>query len=378
MRICFYNPVSLTYFGGRENWIIKVAGALSATMKVAVLAHSYADTRRLSYSELKALLGRVEYREIPSVKLPRGFPVPHPRHLGDLVDFFNTCDVVYVTMLNSPNESLLASLLGRIRAELIAGFHDTPTYCNFLSRLYRPVLLRSLKIFSCFHVVNKHQYAWLRALGIETNRIFYVPNGVDVDKFQCRDATRNLDRFNVLFVGRLTKDKGVKDLVKVIRYVNDVLKLNRCLFTIVGSGPLEDEIRKLTERYDNVRYMGFVALSLISRVYFEADLFLLPSRSEGMPLRLLEAQASGLPVVAYNIPGVSDVVVDGVTGKLVPVGDLGGLADAVRGYYVRWLSSPNEYDELKRKIQSHIAAKYSWNIMIERLRKLFAKPCRQR
>jgi glycosyltransferase involved in cell wall biosynthesis len=97
-----------------------------------------------------------------------------------------------------------------------------------------------------------------------------------------------------------------------------------------GDGPLRSDLERRAHRLgltDRLRLLGF--RSDLSEIYTGFDLVALPSSSEGMPLTVIEAMAAARPVVASNVGGVPEVVVDGVTGLVVPVGDRQALADAL-------------------------------------------------
>jgi glycosyltransferase involved in cell wall biosynthesis len=170
-------------------------------------------------------------------------------------------------------------------------------------------------------------------------------NGVDVDRFvpatvEERAAARSRfgitdDTVVIAFVGRLTNDKGVGDLVAT--FVDRFDGRNDVWLLLVGgfeSGDrLDPTIRRTIDRHPRIVSVPWVAETRAA--YHAADLVAFPSYREGLPNVPLEAQASGVPVVGYAATGTVDAVVDGQTGVLVPTGDtdalgreLVGLADA--------------------------------------------------
>lgn len=139
-----------------------------------------------------------------------------------------------------------------------------------------------------------------------------VPNGVDVATFRpghtpihhLRD-----DMVNVLFVGRLEKRKGLGDLVLGFRELQD--RVERVRLVIVGDGPLRSQVERLVERHRlrNVVLAGYVPRSVLPRYYASADIACFPATGgESFGVVLLEAMASGLPVVATELPGYLSVV----------------------------------------------------------------------
>jgi phosphatidylinositol alpha-mannosyltransferase len=160
-----------------------------------------------------------------------------------------------------------------------------------------------------------------------------IPNGIDYAKF-AREV-EPIEKYrdggpNILFVGRLEKRKGLKFLLRAMRYVWESIPSARLI--VVGAGPLLDDYRRLVEshRIDNVEFCGFVSSEDLVRYYRSADLFCAPSTGqESFGIVLLEAMASGKPIVASDIPGYRSVVNSGVEGLLVPPKDEQALAGAL-------------------------------------------------
>jgi glycosyltransferase involved in cell wall biosynthesis len=163
-------------------------------------------------------------------------------------------------------------------------------------------------------------------------------NGVDVDRFvpataEERAAARTRfgldDAVAIAFVGRLTKDKGVADLVATFVATFDGRDDVRLL--LVGGFEVGDRLDAATRRIiDHDERIVTVAWVADTRdVYRAADLVAFPSYREGLPNVPLEAQASGVPVVGYAATGTVDAVVDGRTGVLVPTGDTEALGRAL-------------------------------------------------
>lgn len=135
------------------------------------------------------------------------------------------------------------------------------------------------------------------------------------------------DRVSLVSVGRL---KAPKDFATLVAAMSR-LEPGTFQLTVVGDGPdreaLEEQARTAGLEHD-VSFLGERedVLNLVD----DADIFVLSSRSEGLPMSVLEAMAGGKPVVASSVGGVPELVVDGVTGMLVPPGDASALADALR------------------------------------------------
>jgi phosphatidylinositol alpha-mannosyltransferase len=140
-----------------------------------------------------------------------------------------------------------------------------------------------------------------------------IPNGIDVEAFNKPSIApiRHLrdDYVNILFVGRLEKRKGLGDLLRAFRFVQSRLPKTRLI--VVGDGPLRGRVESFIShhRVPNVVLAGFVPDSVKPRYYRSADIFCAPATgAESFGIVLLEAMASGLPLVATEIPGYMSVV----------------------------------------------------------------------
>lgn len=133
----------------------------------------------------------------------------------------------------------------------------------------------------------------------------------------------------VLFVGRLTRDKGIPELAQAFgRLAPRFPELRMLLVGCFEHGdPLPPDTRAYLESNSRVILAG--AVRDTAPYYATADILVLPSHREGLPTVILEAQAAGIPVVGASATGITDVVADGKTGLLFPVGDAAALAEAI-------------------------------------------------
>jgi glycosyltransferase involved in cell wall biosynthesis len=170
---------------------------------------------------------------------------------------------------------------------------------------------------------------------IPWERILTIPNGVEPNPFALREGRHTLrrmldlphDRPLVVTVGRLTREKGHSYLQTALA---SIPASQRPLTLIVGDGPERDELEsrnRIMGLAEDIRFLGH--RRDVPGLLAAADLFVLPSLWEGLPLVLLEAMAAGLPAVVTAVGGNPEVVEDGVSGVLVPAGDQQALAAAM-------------------------------------------------
>ena len=153
--------------------------------------------------------------------------------------------------------------------------------------------------------------------------------GVDHVLFAPRAAQEPRDLFRVCFVGRVELAKGVPYLLRAWKQ----LSLRNAELLLVGTVQPEIAAVLKEDGAENVRVMGWLPPAELAKRYRESDLFVMPSVNEGLALVVLEAMASGLPVIATDRSGAADVVEEGKEGFIVPARDIDALADAIQWCY---------------------------------------------
>lgn len=209
-----------------------------------------------------------------------------------------------------------------LRGGDVPGFrpYDFAGYHRALSPLLRRVWRRAAAVVS--------NSVGLRDLAqkFEPNAdIQVIPNGVDLEKFAT--GGRSWTPAHILFVGRIVYQKGLDLLLNALAN----LKNQKWTLSVVGDGPRRAALQTsaaLAGIDDRVKFLGWKSRSELPAVFQEANLFVYPSRHEGMPNAVLEAMAAGLPILATRIAGNEDLVND-ETGILVNSEDMAGLQAAL-------------------------------------------------
>lgn len=149
--------------------------------------------------------------------------------------------------------------------------------------------------------------------------------GVDHDFYTPARQARQYDVSRVCYVGRVELAKGIGYLLPA----GEQLRLSRAELLLVGE--IHPEVRLLLARYASasVKTAGMLTPEEVAARYRESDVFVLPSVNEGLALVLLEATASGLPVVASDTTGTADCITPGREGLVVPPKDADALAEAI-------------------------------------------------
>ena len=175
----------------------------------------------------------------------------------------------------------------------------------------------------------------LEALGVDRAKVHLVANGVNTELFTPRDkreARRALGLSEtaavVAFVGRLEPQKGVGELLAAIPRVR--ARIGDVVFVLLGEGEWSERVKKEAASSNGaIVAPGARPLKEVAQWLAACDVFTLPSWMEGTPNVVLEALASGRPVVATSVGGIPDVLRDHEAGRLVPARDAAALADAI-------------------------------------------------
>jgi glycosyltransferase involved in cell wall biosynthesis len=216
---------------------------------------------------------------------------------------------------------------------------------------------------------------YVLSLGAKPEKVKVLHNGVDLVRFRPLAGKREEMRRKlgisqnsivVLTVRRLVYKNGIDTLIES---ANIAVKKNpKIVFLVVGKGPDLNNVQMKINQLgieNNFRLTGFVKDEDLPFYYNAADFFVLPSKSgEGLPLVALEAMACGLPVIATNVGGISEILMEDY-GKLVPPNQPELLAKAVLEFSNIDLSSR------KKEIRAVMEEKYSWDKNVETLIEIY-------
>ena len=212
---------------------------------------------------------------------------------------------------------------------------DVPGYADRFSALYKIFLPIIKKIWSGASAVvaNSEGLKQLALKSSANQEIKIINNGVDLAEFRPKSpAAENLanGKFTALCVSRLTNRKGIEYLIRAIWQLYE--KNKDIYLEIVGEGDEKEKLEKLVEKLNlggAVNFAGFVSHEKLPEFYHRADVFVLPSINEGMSNTLLEALASGLPVIVTDTGGTKELLEEGVNGYLVRMRDAGEIAEKI-------------------------------------------------
>lgn len=185
-------------------------------------------------------------------------------------------------------------------------------FSKFHKILYRLITKRTVVSFFLSEDLRR-KYGHLRK-----NEFLIFSSLIDEREIIPKDDTCQNEPIEIMYVGRLAHEKGIRYLVYAIDELKKS-KWNVCL-KICGEGPEKKELVSLCKDLnieDEVKFMDFLTENSLREAYLESDIFVLPSLSEGTPKVLLEAMAKALPVIATDVGGVSSIIKNGENGILI-------------------------------------------------------------
>lgn len=240
---------------------------------------------------------------------------------------------------------------------LVASYHaHLPVYTHsYRLGVLEPVGWRYVRtLHNRAHVNLATSHATVEVLaGHGIQRLAHWPYGVDTERFhpcmrraswRSRLGGGREDRFVLLYVGRLAREKTVEYLLEAVRDRDDVA------LAIVGDGPLRDRLAR-TFRGTPTTFLGFLHGAELAHAYASADVLVQTSQTETLGLVTLEAHASGLPVLAADSPTARELIVEGVDGLRFDPARSGSLAGCVE----RLIAEPERLKAMRRRSRESVA-----------------------
>lgn len=234
----------------------------------------------------------------------------------------------------------VGGVLGRLTAKKLKikciytahGFHFYKGAPLFNWLVYYPIEKYFSKFTDVLITINTEDYNRAKNK-FKMKRLEYIPGvGVDIKKYQLRDFDRNRyrkklgysdDDFVILSIGELNKNKNHEVVLKVISKLNNP----NIKYMIAGQGELKDYLLRLSKKLNisnQLQLLGF--RSDIAELNNSADLFIFPSKREGLGLAAIEAMAAGLPIITADVHGMRDYSEDGITGYKCRYDDVASFA----------------------------------------------------
>jgi glycosyltransferase involved in cell wall biosynthesis len=177
---------------------------------------------------------------------------------------------------------------------------------QILSPAFKAIWRRAAALVACSEGLKNRALQFLPSVSIDV-----VPNGVELDRFHPDEISRSGELLNLLTVGRLSATKRVEMLIGAVKILHNSGRKVR--FTIVGGGTITEELRQtVLERNlsDIIEVAGRISSEKMPQMYRQNDIFISASMQEGMSNAMLEAMASGLPIITTRCEGVEELIAD--------------------------------------------------------------------
>jgi len=244
------------------------------------------------------------------------------------------------------------------------GFKD---FYRSKGRLSSWLIRRLICVNSAMIVLSEEWRQFFLSIGIPGEKLCVMTNAVFVPEAPNRAG--NSEYVTVLFMSRFEKSKGIRELLDVIERKDDFLR--RCRF--VMAGPKTHDWTAVSERVAQTEMSGQVEMPGLlrgerkHRAYQDADIYLLQSYAEGMPIGLLEAMSYGLACITTSVGGIPDVIQDEDNGLLIPPGDSDALADTLEHLV--------KDDALRRRLGARgretVEKRFDWNVRAEEISRFY-------
>lgn len=282
-------------------------------------------------------------------------------------------DVIYGVQLYS--YGAIASLAGKLLHKPVAVKIACGGYCGDISMFSRLPLGWLAKRFAqsadVYVSLSKQIEKELKGAGFDKGEIVHIPNGIDTSVFYSAGSIEEKKELRkklslpckkmVTFVGRLDPQKRADLLIEVFKEVHRLF--NSAYLVIIGDGP---ERKKLEEMADeNILIKGVV--SNVAEYLRASDLLVLPSLAEGMSNVILEAMATGLPVITTNISSNPEVIDNGIDGVLLDPEDKSGFKKNI----LKILTDESFASKIGQNAREKVVEKFSIESIAEKYRELF-------
>lgn len=196
---------------------------------------------------------------------------------------------------------------------------------------------------------------------LDGNKIDWIPNAIDINSF---NGNNHNDNLNIVFIGRLETWKGVHIFIEAAGMI--LKERDDVTFTVVGDGSLRNYVED-NSYTGRINVLGCVPHNQIPNILSNASVLALPSYMEGLPTVCLEALASEVPVVASDVGGTSEIVIDKETGFLVPPGNCKIFVKRI----MNLLDDENTRRKMGRNGRRLIEKYYTWDNVVEKTEKIY-------
>jgi len=372
MKLCMVNGFFHPFIGGSEKHMYELGRRLARADEVHVLTSRLDDT-----SEFEVLEGMQVHRlATRHKKIPVIYPPPLPitkgvedklEELGKKIDF----DAFNLHGRWFPNWNKVVDHANKKKKLMVLTLHNQrplgiSPIVSLSGTMYDTVFGKKV-LHNVDRIISVSAAAKVDIMnyGIEPEKIEVIHNGVDTGFYKPSEPTYHekykdgMDNL-LIFVGRIIEQKGLKYLIEAMPEVLKEHPKTRLLIT--GKGKFKDrhiqEVKKLGLE-NNIMFPGFVPEEEMPNLYSSADIFVLPSLWEVFPIAMLEALASGAPLLASDAGGNAEMIEQDGNGRVCERGNSKALADNLR----IMLDDPNKLKTMGQRSREIAVDRFDWDII---------------
>lgn len=266
-----------------------------------------------------------------------------PFRVKKLIDIIKESEVVHININNLFVIPLTFVLMLARKGIIITphfGISLKHKFSKGIINDLRSILLFNFNILFCKKIVfitnwQKDSFKRYSILKKSFEKKSLVINNFIEPDYIIKSKKRYNTKDSLVFVGRLTKKKGVEDIISLQDKLGEKIRIE-----IIGDGPLKEAVKK----QKNLIYFGAIKNSIIKHCYDKSNIFILPSYSEVFPMTILEAMARGLVILVSDIPGMREIIKEGRNGYLFPPGDVERMKEII--LYLK--NNPKEIERISK------------------------------
>jgi len=298
-----------------------------------------------------------------------------PRAMCDILKVIRGCDVVHIHGYPHFLADYLTVTRPFYKKPLIITFHGSfhqfaDRKTMYLKRLHNLLMLRFAGLFDRFITVSQAEKNEVAKQGVSENRVETVYNGISSGFAEVERMKRGEpDEKKILYLSRLTNTKNPGLLVEAMPYVLKEIANVKLIMAGADWG-MQNRLENLASRLGvkaAVEFAGEITEEQKMHFLTSCDVFAFTSVQDIFSISVLEASAAGLPVVAFNRGGNSEMIVDGKTGILVNDLTAGALSEAM----VKILGNAESAERMGQRGREYTLSKFSWDEAVSQLEKIY-------
>jgi glycosyltransferase involved in cell wall biosynthesis len=342
--------------GGAERIVLELAnGLIKLGHIVNIITWIDEDAFKTEYNSINrvSLLSKDQYFGLKSI--PKSI-LPLRRCIKSL-----NPDIIHI---HSPNMATLLSLT-LIQIPAVHVIHGYGKISKNMKE-FKNIIINFFDVFTSSFII-KNFVVVSKAMKIHAEKYYYfkkfnfsiIENGIDINKFDYKSKTINNNNINIIMIGTICENKGQYHALKIL----EILSNSNYLFnlTLVGDGPDADKLKNLISNSKICNLIKIISKAdNINELLHDSDILWILSKSEAMPLVVLEAMACGVVVVGYDVRGVNDAVINNKTGILSDYKNYNKISDST----IFIVNNKIKKNNLSKMARKHIETNFSLNSMV--------------